>query len=262
MIKSFNLVASVLSQGRRLHELGQFPQAALLLRKLVAFQQLPAEIAEEAQSRLADIQFRQGQFVRARRHLRAALAHQPTNADYYHRLAVALEDDPNADPLRALNHYKRCLKLDPKNPHYWCDFAFAACNAGQQEQGLKALRKANRLAPDDAEVLSLVVRGLCGEGCEEEARQLLKAALFRNPRNFRFRGLWNRFQFDLLFERQQKRTAPKEQTNVVKTLILPFQPKQGEMKLGGRSFRLDGPATLKGPTVAATKRKRSAKKSD
>ena len=99
MIQKLNLVDGLLAQGRRLHEAGQFSEAALLLRKLVAFQQLPAEIAEEAQSRLADIQFRQGQFARARRHLRAAIAHQPTNADYYHRLAVALEEDPSADPL-------------------------------------------------------------------------------------------------------------------------------------------------------------------
>ena len=127
---------------------------------------------------------------------------------------------------------------------------------------MKALRKAHRLVPNDPEVLSLVIRGLCGEGCEEEARQLLKAALFRNPRDFRFRGLWNRFQFDLLFERQQKRQAPKKEVKVVKTLILPFQPRQTEMKLGGRTFRLDAPATLKGPAAAAPKRKRSSKKSD
>lgn len=263
MIHKLNLVTELLNHGRRLHECGQFTQAARTLKKLVAFRDLPADIAEEAQSRLADIQFRQGQFVRARRHLRAALAHQPNNADYCHRLAVALDEDPHADPLRALNHFKRCLKLEPKNPHYWCDFAYASINADLKEQGLKALRKAHRLAPDDAEVLSIVVHGLNNEGCQEEARQLLKAARFRNPRDCRFKGLWNRFQFDILFKRQQQQqqqaATPEVKTAIA--MVLPFTANR-ETKLGAKTFRLDGPATLKGPAVSMPKRKRSSKKSD
>lgn len=257
MLQKLNLVDGLLARARRFHEMGQLPQAAQILKKLVVFQQLPAEAAEEAQSRLADIQFRQGQFCRARRHLRAALAHQPGNADYHHRLAVALEEDPQADPLHALNHYRRCIKLDPKNPHYWCDFAYAAVNADQKEQGLKALRKANRLAPDDPEVLSIVVHGLCSEGCKDEARDLLRAARFRHPRDFRFLGLWNRLQFDLLFERQQQRRAPRAQPKPAKAAVLPFARKQ-DVKLGLKTFRLDGPATLKGPSAKRTRSSRKA----
>lgn len=259
-MNKINLVDGLLSHGRRLHEAGQLSRAAGILKRLVAFQELPAATAEEAQSLLADIQFRQGRFTRARRHLRAALAHSPTSADYHHRLALALEEDPEANPSHAINHFRRCIKLDPRNPHYWCDYAYACINAEEMEKGLKALRKAHRLAPDDAEVLSIIVHALRNEGHEGEAKQMLRSALFRNPKDSRFRNLWDRFQFDLLFDRQQKDVPPVPEEKKRKAVILKFnQPRKPDIKIAGRTFRHDGPATIKGPSFGS--RKGSSKKS-
>lgn len=258
--RTLNLVDQLLARGRRLHEMGLFPQAVRLLHKITTLQQLPVAAAEEIQSLLADIQFRQGQFHRARRHLRAALAHQPVSADYHHRLALATDEDPQGNADQALTQYRRCLKLDPKNPHYWCDFGFALLNNEDAEGGLKALRKANRLAPDDPEILALVVRGLNGEGGEAEACQLLRAARFRNPRDGRFCSLWQRFQFDLLWERQQKTPPLPPAAEDKRQAVLPFALRQKEMKLGGRTIRFDGPATLKGPASRSPRRSRPSKK--
>jgi tetratricopeptide (TPR) repeat protein len=253
MSKTLHLVEGLLSRGRRLQELGRYSEAGVLFKKLIGFRLLPTKVAEEIQSRLADIQFQQGQFARARRHLRAALAHEPVNAEYHHRFAVALEEDPDCDPQRAVRHYARCVKLDPKNPLFLCDFAYAALNAGQSSRGLAALRKAQGLAPDDAEVLALVVRGLVTEKREDEARRLLRAALFRNPRDYRFRAIWQRFQFDLLSAQQQQRIETTTREETART-ILPFPRRSRKSMVGAKTVRHDGPATLKGPYAAAPKR--------
>src|SRR5262249_1550649 len=147
-------------------------------------------IAEEVQSRLADIQTRQGQFTKARRHLKAALAHEPAKAEYHHRLGVSHEEDPEADPHKALAHYSRCIKLDPSNPPSHCDFGFAALAAGRAARGLAALRKAPTLAPDDPKILGQATRGLADAGHEDEARRMVRAAMFRNPRDRRFQQIW------------------------------------------------------------------------
>jgi len=255
MSKTLPLVDGLLARGRRLQELGQLSAAALLFHKIAAFRSLSKDVAEELQSRLADIQLKQGRFARARRHLLAALAHEPRNADYHHRFAMALEDDPDEDPGRAVRHYARCVKLEPKNAHFQCDYAYAALNAGMTEKGLKALRTAARLAPDDAETLSLVVRGLVSEGHDDEARRLVRAAMFRNPRDYRFKTIWQSLQFDTLFARQQERFETVDRKEPAPTILRFPRPKR-KTTLGTKTVRMDGPATLKGPHARARKRSR------
>src|SRR5439155_8448020 len=119
-------------------------------------------------------------------------------------------------------------------------------------RGLTALRKAQRLAPDDAEVLSLVVRGLLNEEREEEARRLIRAALFRNPRDYRFRAIWQRFQFDLLSTHQQQRVETTKSAEK-QPAILSFPVPQRGASTAGKTTRHDGPATLKGPHAQARK---------
>src|SRR6266478_3044457 len=123
MSRTLNLVDRLLSQGRHLHELGLYSQSAQLLKRLLGLRKLPGKVVEESRSLLADMEVRQGHFARGRRNLAVAIAHEPANADYQHRLAVALEDDPQASPMAALEAYDRCLALDPDNPHYLCDYA-------------------------------------------------------------------------------------------------------------------------------------------
>lgn len=258
MSRTLNLVDCLLAQGRRLQQLGQLTQATSLLQKLSGFRTLPKEAAEQTQSLLADLQMRRGEFARARRHLRAALSHGPKNADYHHRFAVALEDDPDVDPAQALAHHARCVKLEPKNPRFQIDFAYAALNAGSTAAGLKALRKAQRLAPDDPEVLTCVVRGLTSEGLEEEARRLIRAALFRNARDLRFRAIWQRFQFDVACGRQQP-TLPQPKAPTPGAEILPFVRPRRKTSVGGKTIRCDGPATLEGPQGRAPRRRTSRK---
>src|SRR5207253_10871596 len=133
-----------------------------------------------------------------------AMTGQPDCAHYLYLLAIALEDDPKCDPRRADAPYRRCLELDPDHADYQCDYGLYAIRQGRVRVGLAALRRAAALAPDDPETLGRVADGLRQADKQVEAKELLRAALFRNPRDHRFRNLWTKHQFELLHAAQRQ----------------------------------------------------------
>src|SRR5262249_23743964 len=157
--------------------------ALRILSRLAGFRELPASAAEEAQARLAEVLLRRRRYARARRHLAAALAHQPDNPHYHYLMATALDAGAAADPQRAAAHVRGALGLDPDRPRTLCDFGLAALRLGKTEEGLACLRRALRLAPDDPVVLAKVVKGFRQEGLDDEERNALRAGLFRHPRD-------------------------------------------------------------------------------
>src|SRR5262245_29785423 len=113
MDATLNLFDRALAIGRRYHELGRFTDAARVLNRLAAFRDLPADAAEEAQARLAELSLKRHRFRRARRHLAAALSHRPDSARYHFLLASALRADEQPDYERAAQHYRRSLEIEP-----------------------------------------------------------------------------------------------------------------------------------------------------
>lgn len=202
MSTTLNLVESLLARGRSLVEQGQDHNAYHLLRKLAAFRELPTTAAEEAQALLAEIQIGRRRYARARRHLAAALGYCPHNAQYHYLMAAAVDADDEADPQRALAHYQRSLKLDPNQPTCLVDFGMLCLELGRETAGIRALRRAVRLAPEDLSILAVVVEGFCHAGREEEARKFLLAARFRNPHDPRLDRLWRDYQFQQLHQEQ------------------------------------------------------------
>src|SRR5262245_17787950 len=247
----FNLIQMLLKRARHLHDLGVRAEAGRIFQRLMALGELPLGVAEEIQGRLAEIRFDQGRFRKARRHLTAALAYQPDNAHYHYMMALAAEADPDCPLGRAYKHFRRSVQLDSEHPEYLCAYGLTALSVGRQRQGLAALRRAHRLAPDDAEVLAKVIQGLGEEGAWEEARELVKAALFRHPREAALRQLWQRLQFDALRadqeEAAQQRSGIKNYTTPV---ILPLSPPSREgtfTQAGDKLVRHDGPSEPTGP---------------
>src|SRR5687768_1273406 len=143
----------LMSLGRRLQGLGQSDRAARLFRQLSRHRTLAADYAEEAHGRLAETALDAENFSKARRHLAAAIARRPEEAHYHHLMAAAVADDEAGNPLRALEHFRRALELDPDNPTYLCDHGRHALDISEVQEGLKSLRRAAELAPDDADVL-------------------------------------------------------------------------------------------------------------
>jgi Flp pilus assembly protein TadD len=247
MSTTLNLVDRLLRRGRSLQAMGRSHDALQTLQRLTHFQKLPSEAAEETQLRLAELQLQCRQFGPARRHLTAVLRLHPDNGHAHYLLATALEDGDKGGPRRALAHYRRCLELEGEQADCLCACGLLALRLGQRGEGLAHLRRAAELAPDDPETLGEVVTGLCRANEAEEARRLLLAARFRNPRDARFVRLWNDFQFQQLRKRQEtaarQRRAEDDEAGPV---VLPFAQPEGA-RLGRKKVRRDGPAPLPAP---------------
>jgi Tfp pilus assembly protein PilF len=203
MSMTLNLVDRLLAMGRTFQHLGRTHDARTALGKLAAFGDLPAATAEETQVRLAELHLSQRKYRRARRHLTAALLHQPTNARYHYLLATALDNDGQGDDNRAAEHYRKSLELDPEQPRCLGAYGLLLLRQGQTEDGLKALRRAGELAPDNPEAVGTLVEGLRREGLLDEARLALRAALFRNSRDARFHRLRSDFEYHQLRQQQE-----------------------------------------------------------
>jgi Tfp pilus assembly protein PilF len=210
MNSTLNLVEHVLAMGRRYQDLGRHRDAVRLLTRLSGFRELPAGAAEETQARLAEIHLKHRRFVKARRHLAAALHHNPGNARYHYLMAAALHADDRGDLQRAATHFRKALQLDPSNARCLAEYGLLALRLGRTDEGLSRLHQAAECAPDDPGVVGKLAKGLRLAGKGEEARKALRAALFRNPRAPRFRKLWTEFQLESLRRREATRTAGAE----------------------------------------------------
>jgi len=203
MDTTFNLIALLLARARRCQEQGRLREAAQLLSRLASFRELPAEVAEEIQWRLAEVQLKRRKYERARRHVNAALAHNPRSARYLHLMGAAFATGEGSDLQRSLDCYRKALEVEPDQVECLCECGLLEVREGDTEEGLARLRKAVELAPDDASVLAKLAKGLRLAERSDEARAALQAALFRQPRNPRFRKLWTEYQFRQLRRRQE-----------------------------------------------------------
>jgi tetratricopeptide (TPR) repeat protein len=253
MSRTLNLIRRLLARGRKLHKLGVDHDARLTLRRLSGFRQLPAGVAEEVQRRLAELHLKQRRYTRARRHLAALLSHQPDNPHYHYLMARAVEKDLRGDPKRAIEHYRQALALEPDHPRYLTDFGLACLRVGRHSEGLEALRRALELAPADVTVVGRVADGLGQRGRYREALRAVRAAIFRNPHEGRFRRLWQDVRFRQAHAAQQaaRRQALTPADGEGPTL-LPFvsPPEASEpARVGLKLYRHDIVPTIPHPHI-------------
>jgi Flp pilus assembly protein TadD len=223
MSRTLNLADGVLALGRNLQELGRDEDALRILGRLAGWQTVPSEVAEQTHARLAELHLRHYQYAQARRHLAAALIHRPDNARYHYRLAAAFDDAEKGQSQAAYEHYCQSLELDAEQVDCLGDFGLLALKLGKDQEGLRALRRAVELAPDDPAAVGKLVEGL--RRCEqlEAARTALRTALFRNPRNQAFQKLWSDFRFQQAAEAQQAaRQRDYEYLEMDEPVLLPF----------------------------------------
>jgi tetratricopeptide (TPR) repeat protein len=246
-----NLVDRLSAMGRNYRQVGRSQEALHIFSQLAQFRNLPAAVAEETQANLAEITLERKDYRQARRHLAAALCYQPENIAYHNMMASALDNDDDGDDQRAARHYRKSLQLDPHQPEQWSEYGLLLLRLGRTETGLKALRKAAAQAPADPEVLRKLITGLLQAEGPEEARQVLRAARFRNAGDRRFQDLWNDFQFQELHRRQQAGDFPDSRDAAGAALpILPFVCRETARSTptGEEPFlRHDAPATLPAP---------------
>lgn len=227
MSRTLNLLDHLLERGRHLQNLGRHADAVAVLDRLTGFKDLPASLAEEAWSRLAELERSKGDLNGARRHLNAALVVQPRSALYHRLMAEILETIEEGDTEQALEHYRLALDTEPDEPFILSAFGRLALRLGHKEEGLAALERAAELAPEEPAILSRLAHGLLGLGQVAAARSLLRAALFRHPRDSRFKQAWQEFQFEALghTQRQQRHARAEEGAAA---MVLPFTMERDE----------------------------------
>jgi Tfp pilus assembly protein PilF len=215
-----NLFDQLLSQARRLQQLGRHREATALFTRLAGFRALPADVAEETQVRLAQLQLKRRRFTQARRHLTAALRHQPDNARYHYLLGFTWQAGEE-ELEKAAEHYRRALELDPTYARCHTAYGLLALRLGRVEEGVEHLRQALEQAPDNFELLAKAIKGLCQAGRIDDAHAILKTARFRHGRTPAFRQLWDDFQFQQL--RRRRETARLSQPRPDgEPVLLPF----------------------------------------
>jgi tetratricopeptide (TPR) repeat protein len=242
---TLNLVDHLVTRGRHLQEIGRTRDALRVFTRLANFRELPGTIAEEVQAHLGELQMRRRKWVRARRHLTAALRHDPTNPRYHFLLGQTFDNDRDGNLPRAAEHYKSALELDGNQTDCRCAYGKLLLRQGRTDEGSELLRTAVRQAPDDLKVLRNVVEGLRLANRADEARSLLIAARFRHPRDARYVGIWNDFQFQAIRRAQEEeRTQPADEEEA--TVFLPFVRPEREAAAAhgeGRILRNDLPSS-------------------
>ncbi len=254
MSTTLNLVDRLFARGCNYHDIGRAQDALYLLGRLAGFRELPAEVAEQTQARLADLWLRRRKFHRARRCLTAALRHAPASARYHFLMASAVEADRRGDPERAAEHYRRSLELQPDQPECLGKYGLLAVRLGRTEEGLQCLRRAVELAPGDPEPLRRLVKGLQLANRSDEARKELRLARFRNPRDPRFRKLADDFLFDEARRQQEAERIAGGETAAEKDgpVLLPFVRPANLLPAARKRVRFDAPSSPPPPHAGRT----------
>jgi tetratricopeptide (TPR) repeat protein len=176
---------------------------------------------------LADLLVGDRQFARARRLLSVLMCCHPNRAKHFYRFARALHRDQKSDPARAAKYYKQALDLDPAQPKWWSAYGKLLTEIGRPAEAVAAHKRALELANNEPAMIKRAVEALCLNDQSDEARQLLIDARFRNPRDPRFRKIWNDFQFTQAAESQGPRSHAEP-------VILPFVRLAGLPRTGNR----------------------------
>jgi hypothetical protein len=114
------------------------------------------------------------------------------------------------------------------------------------------------LAPTESEPVRKLAAALREIDNAEAARRVLLAALFRNPRDARFRKLWTDFQYQQLWHEQRGRretlVADAEQEEPV---LLPFARPSADETGGTKRIRRDPAAPPAPPHLPRSARRRA-----
>jgi Tfp pilus assembly protein PilF len=256
MSSTLNLFDRLLDTACQMHQAGRTNDSFTYLTKLLGLRDLPTDVAVEAHLRLAEMLLKRQKPNRARKHAKAALRLAPEDARAHRFMAEAQEGGRLPDPYAAVEHYRRSLELQPEQADVLCTAGRLTVQQGLWEEGLGYLRKAAELATDNPDVLRKVVDGLLLANQADEARGLLRAALFRHSRDRRFRSLWDHFQFQQLRKEQGEAQARRSSTQTDDgPVLLPFEPRpEGLVRRKGKLVRHDPAAKLAAPHGAIVAR--------
>lgn len=248
MSMTLSFAHQLLSMGQNYLQNGRTAEAFAILTRLSRCRDLPTEVAEEAHACLGEIQIQRRDFKKARKHLHTALTHQPRSSRYHFLMARAIRSRRDEQLEKAAKHYKRSLEINPHQPECLAAYGQHLVRRGHVEKGLKSLKKAWELSKNDPRYLARLIKGLRLTGRLDQAREELRAAMFHNPQDRRFKKLWTDFRYyetrKQIAQNQQSHNEPSD------PVILPFVRMTVRSESAGtpdKEIRYDEPATLTGP---------------
>lgn len=171
-------------------------------------------------------------------------------------MAQLIAKDVFCDPKRAARHFKRALKLDPKNPTYLSVYGWFAVKHDRPKTGLRSLREAFAIAPSNGKVVTRYVKGLQKLGRVSEARRVLQTSRFQNVGSVWFQRLVSDFEFFVLAKKQEAERR-RDVAPVEPLCILPFPAREASDASNEEipdTYRLDRAAVLRAPHLSAMKR--------
>jgi len=178
MSRTLALIGAGWDSVRSMAAHGQRMDTHTRLRCLLARPDLPPTIAFDANRLAGELLLEAEKYREARRHLRAAVALAPNDAETYHKLGLAFERDPHGCDRLAARSFAKACKLEPKNPLYRAALGRAAVRSDWKKRGIRELLEAASLANGDIEVIRVVVEGLLEAGRLRVAQKVLTQARF------------------------------------------------------------------------------------
>ena len=148
------------------------------------------------------------------------------------------------------------MRLAPECAVYWLDFGLHLCKQDKTKPGFAALRRACKLASDDAELVRQVTDAMHEHGNLDEARSLLRQAIFQSGGQQKFRLLWQRHQFRVLHD-EQNAVSNKTSTPDGEPVLLPFvavEHRERHFQVGEMILRIDSAEPTSEPRMPAPKR--------
>jgi cytochrome c-type biogenesis protein CcmH/NrfG len=136
-----------------------------------------------------------GNFLKARKLVRRHLRQHGSQAEAWHLLGVAWENDPNGSDELAFKCFRRAVLLQPQFALARACLGRAAARIERDALAVKMLASAAKIAPADVNVLTAVIEAYLEMNRTNEAWTLACRARFVLPGNAAMTTLWNRVRF-------------------------------------------------------------------
>ncbi len=208
---------------------GRRADALASLAPLLASPDVPPQLALLAHRLAARLHADAENYRKARRHLLAAAKLAPDDAEIRYELGLAFENDPYGCDRRAARRFRKAVALAPDQPKYAAALGRALVRVNRVRAGVKRLTAAATMAPADADVLRVVVDGLCDAGRVRLAGEVVAKARFLAPNDRVIRGLWDEVRYAA--------AQTVQATTVIKTsrgpVLLPFVRVVGPERVTG-----------------------------
>ncbi|CAB3646248.1 tetratricopeptide repeat protein [Achromobacter spanius] len=167
----------VLTKAQILRDADRVPQAISTLE--AADEALPDTV--EIKYELAMLYERQNRLDDLERKLRQVIALDPDHAHAYNALGYTLADHNKRLP-EALDLITQALELSPNDPFILDSMGWVKYRMGESESAAEYLRRAYSVRPE-ADIAAHLAEVLWSQGKRDQATELLRAALMKDPKN-------------------------------------------------------------------------------